>query len=59
MRELFDNIVISRKQDPHIAPEPKCTRKSRRYGRKATHPDKIVHLGSNEQNSQKKPSLPP
>jgi hypothetical protein len=54
MRELFDDIAISGQQDSDVAPEPKCARESRRYGRKATHPDKVVHFGRNEQNSQKK-----
>jgi hypothetical protein len=56
MRELFDNITISRQEDPDVAPEPKGPGKGCRYGREAAHPDEIVHLGRNKQNFQKTPS---
>ena len=48
MRELFDDVAISRQQDPDVAPEPKRAGQSRRNGRKAAHPDEVVHFGRNE-----------
>ena len=59
MQELLDDIAISREQDPDVAPRAQSAGQGRRDGRKAAHPDKIVHFRGDEQNPQKKPSCPP
>jgi hypothetical protein len=59
MCELFDDIAITRQQDPNVAPEPKCPGKGCRNRGKAADADEVVHLSRNEQDFQKKPSQPP
>ena len=58
MRELFDDVAIAGEQDPDVGPEPQRPGQGRRNGREAAHPDKVVHLGGDEQNSQKCPRSP-
>ncbi len=53
MQELFDDIPITGENDPDVTPGAQCPGQGRRNGCKAAHPDEVVHLGSDKQNSQK------
>jgi hypothetical protein len=53
MQELFDDIPIAGEDDPDVTLGSQCPGQGRRHGRKAAHPDEVVHFSSDKQNSQK------
>jgi hypothetical protein len=56
MRELFDDVAISRQQILTSLQEPKRPGQGRRNGCETAHPDEVVHFRGDEQYPQKTPS---
>jgi hypothetical protein len=50
--ELFDDVAVTWKQDPDIAPAAQRPGQSCRNGGQPAHSDEVVHFGGDEQNSQ-------
>ena len=53
--ELFDDVAVSWKQDPDVAPPPQGPGQGCRNGGEAAHPDEVIHFRGNEQDPQETP----
>ena len=50
--ELRYNVAVARQHHPDVAPDPQCPGKGGGNSRQASYPNKVVNLGSDEQDLQ-------
>jgi hypothetical protein len=53
MGELFDDVAIAWKHDPHVGPATERPGERRRDGSQSAHPDEVIHFRRNKEDFQK------
>jgi hypothetical protein len=58
MGELFDDVPVTRKDNPDITEGAQCPGQGRRNGCQSAYPDEVIHFSGDKQNSQEMTSCP-